>query len=69
MIHAACIQHLAEQLEHTIVPLITPPRELVQRASNGHAGVGGHRTRSPTPTQRTPPSPRERTTLVQGVEE
>eukprot|EP00975_Prorocentrum_lima_P065298 12902677-Prorocentrum_lima.AAC.1 len=62
MIHEAFIQDLAAQLEDAIVPLLAPPGELVQIASSGHAGVGEPRTRSPTPMQRTPPSPRERTT-------
>eukprot|EP00975_Prorocentrum_lima_P018526 3899403-Prorocentrum_lima.AAC.1 len=44
-----------------MAPIHTPPRGLVQSASSvGHAGADG-RARSSTPPQRTPPSPRERT--------
>eukprot|EP00975_Prorocentrum_lima_P070553 12932666-Prorocentrum_lima.AAC.1 len=49
MIHEAFIHGLSGQLEDAIVPLISPPGELVQCASSGHAGVGETRTRSPTP--------------------
>eukprot|EP00975_Prorocentrum_lima_P004328 938389-Prorocentrum_lima.AAC.1 len=52
---------LSEQLNTAIVPLQTPPGELVQSASSvGRAWVDGH-SRASTPPRRTPPNPRERT--------
>eukprot|EP00975_Prorocentrum_lima_P050474 10572464-Prorocentrum_lima.AAC.1 len=53
---------LNDKLNNASFPITTPPGELVQSASSvGHAGVNGLRSRTPTPTLRTPPSPRERT--------
>eukprot|EP00975_Prorocentrum_lima_P061895 12882513-Prorocentrum_lima.AAC.1 len=46
----AFLQPLTEQLENAIVPVTTPPVELVQSASSGHAGVDERRVRSSTTT-------------------
>eukprot|EP00975_Prorocentrum_lima_P058844 12341368-Prorocentrum_lima.AAC.1 len=49
---------LSQQLPDVMVPIHTPPGELVLSASSvGHAGVDG-RPRASTPPLHTPPSPR-----------
>eukprot|EP00975_Prorocentrum_lima_P041772 8777838-Prorocentrum_lima.AAC.1 len=62
MSQEAFLLALSQQLENAIVPVTTPPEELVQSVSSGHARVDERTARSSTPTQRTPPSPRGRST-------
>eukprot|EP00975_Prorocentrum_lima_P025994 5467377-Prorocentrum_lima.AAC.1 len=62
MLDPVFLEALSEQLNNASNPITTPPGAFVQRASSvGHGGVDGLRSRLPTPTLRTPPNPRERT--------
>eukprot|EP00975_Prorocentrum_lima_P062190 12884332-Prorocentrum_lima.AAC.1 len=62
MLDRELLEALSEELNNASFPSNTPPGELLQSASGvGHAGADCLRSRTPTPTLRTPPSPRERT--------
>eukprot|EP00975_Prorocentrum_lima_P045177 9462566-Prorocentrum_lima.AAC.1 len=64
MAQESFLQALTQQLDHAITPVTTPPGKLVQSASSGHARVDERRAISSTPTQRTPPSPRDWTSTT-----